>query len=413
MELVNEMQAQEPLDEGVHPEVAKKCARTADADAGADGAALAEELWEMLGHSGGLDASRMAGVHPEDLAEEEQVEVVIQINGRVRGKICVDDGIGEEELVERAFDDPRIAQLLVGKKIVKSIVVPKKLVNIVVSSRFAREIPRTRERSNGKFRGSSGAEPLSAKSESTGLSTRGGIVVLDFGGQYTQLIARRIREQQVFSAILPCTHPLDEIRAYEPVGIVLSGGPSSVYDADAPPCDAGSAGARRSGPRHLLRHAVDCAHAGRERRESGRAANTGARSSIREDGSRAIRGLPASFERSGKPWRSRGWLCRTDFDTTGRTDNAVAAVEDPRAASLRRAISSRSAAHRTRHRNSAQFRFRRLRREARSGAAPPSSPKPSKPFANRSAAGARSARSAVAWIPRWPPPWCTAPSATG
>src|SRR5437870_7665739 len=65
----------------------------------------------------------------------------------------------------------------------------------------------------------------------------GGVVVLDFGGQYTQLIARRIREQQVFSAILPCNASVAQIRAYEPVGIVLSGGPCSVYDADAPPCD--------------------------------------------------------------------------------------------------------------------------------------------------------------------------------
>lgn len=67
-------------------------------------------------------------------------------------------------------------------------------------------------------------------------SELGGVVVLDFGGQYTQLIARRIREQQVFSAILPCTASLDEIRAFAPAGIILSGGPSSVYDADAPKC---------------------------------------------------------------------------------------------------------------------------------------------------------------------------------
>src|SRR6516225_5615489 len=66
---------------------------------------------------------------------------------------------------------------------------------------------------------------------------RGGVVVLDFGGQYTQLIARRIREQQVFSAVLPCTSSTEEILKLEPVGIVLSGGPSSVYDADAPKCD--------------------------------------------------------------------------------------------------------------------------------------------------------------------------------
>jgi len=68
-------------------------------------------------------------------------------------------------------------------------------------------------------------------------SERGGVVVLDFGGQYTQLIARRIREQKVFSAILPCTTSVDEIHKYEPAGIILSGGPSSVYDVDAPKCD--------------------------------------------------------------------------------------------------------------------------------------------------------------------------------
>ena len=54
----------------------------------------------------------------------------------------------------------------------------------------------------------------------------GGIVVLDFGGQYTQLIARRVREQGVFSAILPCTTSLEEVRRLEPTGIILSGGPS-------------------------------------------------------------------------------------------------------------------------------------------------------------------------------------------
>jgi len=63
------------------------------------------------------------------------------------------------------------------------------------------------------------------------------IVILDFGSQYTQLIARRIREQNVFSVVLPCTAPLSEIEALHPLGIILSGGPSSVYDADAPPAD--------------------------------------------------------------------------------------------------------------------------------------------------------------------------------
>jgi GMP synthase (glutamine-hydrolysing) len=60
------------------------------------------------------------------------------------------------------------------------------------------------------------------------------ILVLDFGSQYTQLIARRIREAHVYSQILPCTAPLATILAYRPSGIVLSGGPSSVYDKKAP-----------------------------------------------------------------------------------------------------------------------------------------------------------------------------------
>ena len=65
------------------------------------------------------------------------------------------------------------------------------------------------------------------------------ILVLDFGSQYTQLIARRIREAQVYSQILPCTASLATIMAYRPSGIVLSGGPSSVYDKKAPMIDKG------------------------------------------------------------------------------------------------------------------------------------------------------------------------------
>jgi GMP synthase (glutamine-hydrolysing) len=64
------------------------------------------------------------------------------------------------------------------------------------------------------------------------------IVILDFGSQVTQLIARRIREQNIFSVVLPCTASLAEVKSYTPVGIILSGAPWSVYDEDAPPADS-------------------------------------------------------------------------------------------------------------------------------------------------------------------------------
>ena len=63
------------------------------------------------------------------------------------------------------------------------------------------------------------------------------IVILDFGSQYTQLIARRIREFNVFSVVLPCTTPLEQVKALAPKGVILSGGPCSVYDADSPAAD--------------------------------------------------------------------------------------------------------------------------------------------------------------------------------
>ena len=63
------------------------------------------------------------------------------------------------------------------------------------------------------------------------------IIILDFGGQYTQLIARRVRECRVYSEVMPWRVSAGEIRAREPVGIILSGGPASVNDPDAPRCD--------------------------------------------------------------------------------------------------------------------------------------------------------------------------------
>jgi GMP synthase (glutamine-hydrolysing) len=63
------------------------------------------------------------------------------------------------------------------------------------------------------------------------------IIVLDFGSQYTQLIARRLRELSVYSEILPYDTPAEAIRARQPVGVILSGGPKSVSASGAPRCD--------------------------------------------------------------------------------------------------------------------------------------------------------------------------------
>src|ERR1700674_2146178 len=163
-------------------------------------------------------------------------------------------------------------------------------------------------------------------------SELGGVVVLDFGGQYTQLIARRIREQQVFSSILPCTASLDEIRSLHPAGLVLSGGPSSVYDPDAPKCDPKilSMGLPVLGIcygmqwiTHTLGGKVERA----ERREYGSA------QLVIENG----HGSGASLLFTGAPSSLRVWNSHGDhvralppgFRTVGTTENAVAAMEDP------------------------------------------------------------------------------------
>jgi GMP synthase (glutamine-hydrolysing) len=63
------------------------------------------------------------------------------------------------------------------------------------------------------------------------------IVILDFGSQYSELIARRIRETQVYSEVISYRTTAEQLTAINPKGIILSGGPSSVYDEQAPQCD--------------------------------------------------------------------------------------------------------------------------------------------------------------------------------
>ena len=63
------------------------------------------------------------------------------------------------------------------------------------------------------------------------------ILIIDYGSQYTQLIARRVREARVYSEIHPPTRSLEWIREWNPAGIILSGGPNSVYGDNAPLAD--------------------------------------------------------------------------------------------------------------------------------------------------------------------------------
>jgi len=158
------------------------------------------------------------------------------------------------------------------------------------------------------------------------LNVSGGIVVLDFGGQYTQLIARRIREQEVFSAILPCSAPIEEIRRLNPAGIVLSGGPSSVYDSNAPVSDPRilEMGVPVLGicyGMHWLTQTLGGQVARAERREYGPG-----RLDVEHE-SKLFRGLPWQL----KVWNSHGdnvAALPPGFSLIARTGNATGAIED-------------------------------------------------------------------------------------
>lgn len=65
------------------------------------------------------------------------------------------------------------------------------------------------------------------------------ILVLDFGGQYNQLIARRVRECNVYSEVVPFNISLEEIKKKNPKGIIFTGGPASVYGDESPKCSDG------------------------------------------------------------------------------------------------------------------------------------------------------------------------------
>jgi leucyl-tRNA synthetase len=132
MELTNEIHAREPLAEGVRPEVRSELLELLTLMLAPMTPHLAEELWEMLGHDKGLWTAAWPAFNSE-FAREEEVEVVIQVNGRVRGKLKVSAGIAEKELVTLALAEQFVSHHINGKRVVKQIFVPDKLLNLVVA----------------------------------------------------------------------------------------------------------------------------------------------------------------------------------------------------------------------------------------------------------------------------------------
>lgn len=163
------------------------------------------------------------------------------------------------------------------------------------------------------------------------------IVILDFGSQYTQLIARRVRETGVYSEIRPCTVDVEAVAGLQPKGLILSGGPCSVYDEDAPQLDPAFLEMERDdgspvpvlgicyglqAMAHRLGGHVERA----DRREFGRA-----RIQVQE----GVNGASALF--SDVPDGSTVWMSHSDhltelpdgYEVIARTENApVAAVHD-------------------------------------------------------------------------------------
>ena len=94
---------------------------------------IAEELWESLGHTGGLlqESPRWPVADPE-LAQREELEIPIQVNGKLRSRVIAAPDVSEEELRASALADERVKALTDGHEVVKVIVVPRRLVNVVI-----------------------------------------------------------------------------------------------------------------------------------------------------------------------------------------------------------------------------------------------------------------------------------------
>jgi GMP synthase (glutamine-hydrolysing) len=155
------------------------------------------------------------------------------------------------------------------------------------------------------------------------------IVVLDFGSQYTQLIARRIREMHVYSVIVPCHIPFEELARMSPQALILSGGPASVYDPGSPTCD--DRVFKLNVPMLGICYGLQLMSA-----KLGGKVEPAAR---REYGFAQLEIFPPSELLAGLPSPLRVWNSHGDhvaevppgFRITGRTENAVSVIENSQA----------------------------------------------------------------------------------
>jgi leucyl-tRNA synthetase len=129
MEFSNDIAAQEPLEDGVCPEVRKGVLELLILMLAPMTPHLAEELWEMLGHSNGLWTVAWPAFS-EELAKEEEIEIPVQVNGKLRSKIKAPVGLDQDSVI--ALARQAVASHLNGKQVVKAIVVQDRLVNLVV-----------------------------------------------------------------------------------------------------------------------------------------------------------------------------------------------------------------------------------------------------------------------------------------
>ncbi|HBN86329.1 MAG TPA: leucine--tRNA ligase, partial [Clostridiales bacterium] len=131
MELLNAMYKYESNPEGIHYDLYKDTAEKMLQLVSPFAPHFAEEMWEILGHTDSIFNSRWPEFDKNALVKD-QVEIAIQINGKVRGRMMIDSSLNKTEMEKTALVDAEVMALIGDKQIVKVIAVPGKLLNIVI-----------------------------------------------------------------------------------------------------------------------------------------------------------------------------------------------------------------------------------------------------------------------------------------